>query len=433
MLKRSIRVLVAILSFTTPVAAQVMLCADSPPSASVSGTSGPFVAAQCTLEASTDGTILVIASTSVNRVDTDHTQLSLKVGIDQPGGLGLVASERVVDIYGTTYLERQNTMATVAAPVVAGSHTLYYFAERVVGTATVTLYRPRIMAIFIPSGETNIRVCEGRWIGEYTTDIFSQTIVASCSLSGLGMGSALVSSDGWMRLGDSQAELNADLRGNQPTTVEPGTVRRLDVVGDTVYDGVDSSLATSYLTSLGPGIAYFYMTIARSAGPGTVSVMWPGLAALWVATGGPVLSNSAVLPGEWTTTTITSTTMLETTLNPAVDGYFLILATASISPDTADYTAHFMARIDSGDDIANRYVKINDTIDRNLALSDLVPVSAGSHTIRLAGGRYDTPASTSLRVRDGSLSVLFFPKEMVAIFGDGFETDSLSNWSSIGP
>ncbi len=410
-----------------------MLCTDAPPFASVSGPSGPFVAAQCTLEASTDGDILVIASTSVNRVDTDHTQLSLKVGIDQPGGLGLVASERVVDIYGTTYLERQNTMATVAAPVVAGSHTIYYFAERVVGTATVTLYRPRIMAIFIPSGETNIRVCEGRWIGEFTTDIFSQTIVASCSLSGLGMGSALVSSDGWMRLADSQAELNADLRGNQPTTVAPGTVRRLDVTGDVVYDGVDSSLATSHLASLGPGTAYFYMTIARSSGPGTVSVMWPGLAALWVATGGPVLSNGAVLPGEWTTTTITSTTMLETTLNPAVDGYFLILATASISPDTADYTAHFMARIDAGDDIANRYVKINDTIDRNLALSDLVPVSAGSHTIRLAGGRYDTPASTNLRVRDGSLSVIFFPKEMVAIFGDGFEIGGVGAWSSATP
>ena len=431
--RTSLWVLIAILSFTAPVTAQVMLCTDGPPSASVFGPSGPFIAAQCTLEASTDGTILVIASTSVNRVDTDHTQLSLKVGIDQPGGLGLVASERVVDIYGTTYLEHQNTMATVAVPVVAGSHTLYYFAERVVGTATVTLYRPRILAIFIPSGETNIRLCEGRWIGEYTTNIASQTIVASCSLSGLGMGSALVSSDGWMRLADSQAELNADLRGNQSTTVVPGTVRRLDVVGDTVYDGVDSSLATSHLAALDPGTAYFYMTIARSIGPGTVSVMWPGVAALWVATGGPVLSNGAVLPSEWTTTSISPTTMLETTLNPTVDGYFLILATASISPDTADYSAHFMARIDSGDDIANRYIKINDTIDRNLALSDLVPVSAGSHTIRLAGGRYDTPASTNLRVRDGSLSVLFFPKEMVAIFGDGFEIGSASNWSSRVP
>lgn len=433
MQRRSFLVFVAIVSFTAPVTAQVMLCTGGPPSATVSGSSGPYIAAQCTLEASADGTILIIASTSVNRVDTDHTQLSLRVGIDQPGGLGLVASERVVDIYGTSYLEFQNTMATVAAPVVAGSHTLYYFAERVVGTATVTLYRPRILAVFIPSGESNIRVCEGRWIGEYTTSIASQTIVASCSLSGLGMGAALVSSDGWMQLADSAAELNADLRGNQSTTVVPGTVRRLDVVGDTVYDGVDSSLATSHLAALDPGSAYFHMTIARSMGAGTVSVMWPGVAALWVATGGPVLSNGAVLASEWTTTSVSPTTMLETTLNPAVDGYFLILATASISPDTADYAAHFMARIDSGDDIANRYVKINDTIDRNLALSDLVPVSAGSHTIRLAGGRFDTPATTNLRVRDGSLSVLFFPKEMVAIFGNGFETGSASNWSSVAP
>jgi len=429
-MQRALWMLIVVHLFTAPASAEVMLCTGGPPSVGISGSNGPFIAAQCTLDAATDGTILVIASTSVNRTDTTHTQLSLRVGIDQPGGLGLVASERVVDIYGTAYLERQNTMATVAIPVVAGSHTLYYFADRVVGTAAVTLYRPRILAVFVPSAETNIRLCEGRWIGEFTTDIVSQSIVASCSLSGIGLGSALVSSDGWMRLADSAAELNADLRGNQPTTVEPGTVRRLDVVGDTVYDGLDNSLATSYVADLPAGIAYFYMTIARSIGPGVVSVMWPGVAALWVARGGPVLSNGAVLPAEWTTTSISTVTMLETTLNPSVDGYFLILATASISPDTADYTAHFMARIDTGDDIANRYIKINDTIDRNLALSDLVPVSAGNHTIRLGGGRYDTPASTSLRVRDGSLSVLFFPKEMVAIFGDGFEIGSVSNWSS---
>ncbi len=335
-------------------------------------------------------------------------------------------------------------MSTVAVPVVAGSHTLYYFAERVVGTATVTLYRPRIMAIFIPSAETNVRVCEGRWIGEWGSipTIFSQTILASCGVvffrcptsEWVFVFQRLVSSDGWMQLADfckfsqPDAEMLNLRRSSGPprrsTTVAPGTgflvfFGVLDVVGDVVYDGVDSSLATSYLASMGPGTAqYFYLTIGRSSGPGTVSVMWPGLAALWVAAGGPVLSNGAVLPGEWTTTTITPTTMLETTLNPAVDGYFLILATASISPDTADYTAHFMARIDTGDDIANRYVKIDDTIDRNLALSDLVPVAAGSHTIRLAGGRADTPASTNLRVRDGSLSVLFFPKgRMVAIFG----------------
>ncbi len=432
MLKRNLWVLVAILFVSAPVGAQVMLCGDSPAFASVHGPSGPYVAAQCTLEASTDGTILVIASTSVNRVGTEHTQLSLKVGVDQPGGLGLVASERVVDVYGTTYLEYQNTMATVAAPVTAGSHTIYYFAERVTGTATVTLYRPRILAVFIPSAETNMRVCEGRWIGEFTTNIASSTLVASCSLSGLGMGSALISADGWMQLSDFAAELDGDLRVNQSTTIVPGTVRRLDVVGDVVYDGVDNNLATSYLANLGPGTAYFYLMIARSMGPGMVSVMWPGVAALWVAQGGPVLSNGAVLPAEWTTTSIPPSTMLQTTLNPTVDGYFLILATASISPDTADYSAHIMARIDTGDDIANRYVKINDSIDRNLALSDLVPVEAGSHTIRLEGGRFDTPVSTNLRVRDGSLSVVFFPKEMVAIFGDGFELGSVANWSSFG-
>lgn len=416
--------------FAVPAPAEVVLCRGGPPATSVAGAIGPWVAAECTLEAATDGVIFAIASTSVNRNETEYAQLSLRIGVDQAGGLGLIASERVVDVYGTAYLEYQNTMASLAIPVTAGKHTLYYFAERVTGTASVTLYRPRILAVFIPSGETNVRLCEGRYVGEFTTAIVSQTIVASCSLSGLGMGSALVTSDGWMRLSDFEAELNADLRGNQPTTVEPGTVRRLDTAGDVVYDGVDGSLATSYLATPAPGTAYFYSTIGRSAGPGTVSVMWPGVSALWVASGGPVVANGAVLASEWTWPNVAQGTMLEATLNPPADGYFLIVGTGSVSPDATDYTAHFKASIDSGDDIANRYVRISDSVDRNMALSDLVPVEAGSHVIRLSGGRFDTVPGTDLRVRDASLSVVFFPKEMVTVFSDGFEIGSPLAWSS---
>ena len=315
----------------------------------------------------------------------------------------------------------------------AGSHTVYYLGERMVGSANVELYRPRVMAIFVPTAETNIRLCEGRIFGEWTTTAASQTIVTSCTLANLGMGSALVASDAWMRLADTEVQLTAELRSGAPPVPAAGTGRWLGVVGDLVYDGLDTSLATSVLADLGPGTAYFYLTAARNSGSGTVSLMQPGVTALWAATGGPVLANGVVLPALWTTTQVAPQTILQTTLNPAVDGYFLILATASVAPDSADYHAHFMARVDLGDDIANRYIKISNDIDRNLALSDLVPVQAGNHTIKLSGGRFDTPTTTNLRVRDGSLSVLFFPKDMVAIFGDNFEIGSDRRWSSSIP
>lgn len=433
MLRRTMQVGLVILVVAAPVGAQIMLCEGGPPSVSVTGPSGPYIAAQCTLDAGTDGTILIIASSSVNRADTEHTQLSLRLGIDTAGGLGLVASERVVDVYGTAYLERQNTMASVAVPVIAGSHTLYYFAERVTGTATVTLYRPRILAIFIPSAETNMRVCEGRHVGEYTTTAASQTLVATCTLQNLGAGSALVTGDGWMQLSDTDAEMSVGIHDNVPVSIVPGTARWSDAVGDVVYDGVDNGFATSYLATPAPGTAVFHTSVGRSGGAGTVSVMWPGVAALWAATGGPVIANGSVLGGEWTTTSIAPVPMLQTTLNTSVGGYFLIVGTASVGPDAEDYTAHFKATVDFGDDIANRYVRISDAIDRSLALTDLVPVEAGNHTIRLSGGRYDTTAGTNLRVRDGSLAVMFFPSEMVAIFGDGFEVGSVSNWSSVVP
>jgi len=425
--------IVGALTVAAPVSAQVMLCTGGMPSEGFSLSDGPIITAQCTLDATTDGTILVIASTGVNRVDTDHAQIRLRVSLDQPNGPGLVTSERVHDVYGTTYLETQTSLSTAAIPVVAGSHTLYYLAERMVGSASVVLYRPRVMAIFVPTAETNIRLCEGRIFGEWTTTAASQTIVTSCTLANLGMGSALVASDAWMRLADTDVQLTAELRSGAPPVPAAGTGRWLGVVGDLVYDGLDTSLATSYLADLGPGTAYFYLTAARNAGGGTVSLMQPGVTALWAATGGPVLANGVVLPALWTTTQVAPQTILQTTLNPAVDGYFLILATASVAPDSADYHAHFMARVDLGDDIANRYIKISDDIDRNLALSDLVPVQAGNHTIKVYGGRSDTPATTNLRVRDASLSVLFFPKDMVAIFGGNFEIGSDRRWSASVP
>jgi hypothetical protein len=433
MVKRVFWTFVVALAVAAPIPAQVMLCTGGQPSAGFSVSDGPIIAAQCTLDATTDGTVLVIASTGVNRVDTDHAHIRLRVGVDQPNGPGLVISERVHDVYGTAYLDRQTSMSTVAIPVVAGSHTLYYLAERVVGSASVVLYRPRVMAIFIPSNESNIRLCEGRVPGEFTTTSPSQTIVTSCSLANLGLGSALVAADAWMHFTDADVELSADLRVGDPPVGAPGSQRWLDVVGDLVYDGLDSVLATSSLADLGPGTASFYLTASRDAGSGTVSLRQPGVAALWAATGGPVLANGEALSTDWTTTSVAPQTILHTNLNPTVDGYFLILATASVSGHLADYLAHFVARVDLGDDIANRDVKISDYISRNLALSDLVPVEAGNHTIRLSGGRSDTPATTNLRVRDASLSVLFFPKEMVAVFADDFETGSDRRWSASVP
>jgi hypothetical protein len=344
-----------------------------------------------------------------------------------------VTSERVLDIYETDYLDRQNSMTTVAMPVVAGSHTVYYLAERVVGDGVVMLYRPRIMAIFVPSTSTNIRVCEGRAYGEWTTASATQSVVTSCTLGGLGLGSALVTADSWMRLAETAAELRSTIVLGASSPPEDGTERWLDVVPDLVYDGSDTGLATSVLETLGPGSVTFYLTAGRSGGNGTVSLNQSGIAALWAATGGPVLASGAALSSEWTTTSSVPQTILQADLNPSVDGYFLIVGTAVLSPDAAAYEAHLMARVDLGDDIANRYVQINDDVDRNLALSDLVPVTAGNHTIRLEGGRYDTTPETDLRVPDGSLAVMFFPAEMVAIFADGFESGWFWRWSATEP
>ncbi len=431
MVRRCSALIVAIVAVAGPITAQVMLCTDGPPSSDIGSLGDSVIAAQCTLEAASDGTILVFASTSLVPYTGGYT-VRLWVSLDQPAVPGLATSERVSDIYETNYLDRQNSMVTVAIPVTAGSHTVYYLGERVQGTGTIGLYRPRLAAIFVPSASTNVRICEGRAVGEWTTTSGTASTVASCTLGGLGMGSALVAADGWMRLSDFGAEMRSTIAVGGVSPPAAGTIRYLDVVPDLVYDGSDTGLASSFLTSTSPGSITFNLTARRTAGSGTVSLNQTGIAALWAATGGSVLASGAALGTEWSTTSLFGGQLiLQTDLNPPVDGYFLIVATAVVSPSTADYEAHFMARIDLGDDIANRYVQISDDVDRNLALTDLVPVEAGNHTIKLQGGRYDTPAGTALRVRDGSLSVFFFPKEMVAIFADDFESGWDRRWSSV--
>jgi len=99
----TIWLIVGTLVVAGPVSADVMLCTGGSPSTSFSVSDGPIIVAQCTLEAASDGTILVIASTSVNRVDTDYAQIRMRVSLNQPNGPGLVTSDRVHDVYGTTY------------------------------------------------------------------------------------------------------------------------------------------------------------------------------------------------------------------------------------------------------------------------------------------------------------------------------------------
>ena len=102
---RVLWMIVGALAVAVPTSAQVMLCTGGQPSTGFSGSDGPIITAQCTLDATTDGTILVIASTGVNRVDTDYAQIRLRVSLDQPNGPGLVTSDRVLDVYGTAFLE----------------------------------------------------------------------------------------------------------------------------------------------------------------------------------------------------------------------------------------------------------------------------------------------------------------------------------------
>ncbi len=427
------RVLVVVMvaaAVVGPSAADVMLCADGPASASFSTTGTTKIAAQCAFDASEPGVLLLIASTGVNETDGWYT-VRLRVALNQPAGPGLVGATRTVGVLEGT-LTHQTSQASVAVPVGSGTNTVYYLADRTAGDGTVQLYRPRLLALFIPSLSVNLRLCGGFVNGPWTTTAASLGQVTHCTLGGTGLGSALITADGRVDLADFAAEGRFGLGVNSTSAVEDGSERWLDVQGDLLYDGTDTALATSLLAGLGPDTWTFSLLGARSGGSGTVEVTEPSVNVLWVPTGGPILTSGTTLATPWTSTIPTPQTILQTALNPVEDGFAVIVATAAVGQLDTRYTGHFMASIDIVTDIANRYVAI-DGLDRNLSLTSVEPMTAGSHTVKLLGYPYDNPAGGALHISDASLAVLFVPRSLVAVWSDGFETGWWERWSAKAP
>ncbi len=422
---RALGAALVVIIAAVPAAADVMVCGDGPPFAALSSTGPVEIAAQCAFDASEDGALLVLASTGVGEEDGWYT-VRLRLALDHPAGPGLVGSTRVVDVLEGV-LTDQTSQASVAVPIAAGSHTVYYLADRTVGDGTVQLYRPRLLAIFIPSSSVNLRLAGGFLPGSWTTTSAALGQVTSCSLGGTGMGSALITADGHLDLADSAAEGRFGLGIASTTAVEAGSERWVDVIPDLLYDGTDTGLATSLLADLGPGSWTFSLLGARSGGSGTVQVTEPAINVLWIPTGGPVFASGAALAAPWTSTVLTPQTILQTALNPGEAGFVIIVASAAVGQLDGTYGAHFMARVDLGDDLANRYLDITN-VDRTLSLVSMVPMTAGSHTVRLQGYPYGGVQGTSLDVRDASLAAVFVPRSLVAVWGDGFETGWWDRW-----
>lgn len=411
------------------LAAEIVICSDRPAFLGASS-DAVEIAAQCAFTAAESGSLLILASTGVNEVDGWYT-VRLRLSLNQPAGPGLVGSTRVVDV-SEGVLTHQTSQASVAVPVAAGSHTVYYLADRMVGDGTVQLYRPRLMAVFVPSSDPNVRLSGVFTNGSWTTTTSTLGQVLHCSLAGLGMGSALVVADGHLPLADVAAEGHFGLGVNSTSVLEQGSERWLDVAGDLLYDGTDTGFATSRLELLGPGSYTFSLLAARSGGGGTVETVEPALNALWVPAGGPVFGAGTTLSAPWTSTIPTPQTILQTSLNPAEDGFAVIVASGHVGQVDEGYVGHFMARIDLGDDIANRYVAV-DGLDRNLALTSVEAVTAGVHTVRLQGYPVSNPPGATLAMADASLAVLFVPRRLATVWSDGFETGWWDRWSTKVP
>ncbi|MFD3162328.1 hypothetical protein [Herpetosiphon sp. NSE202] len=134
---------------------------------------------------------------------------------------------------------------------------------------------------------------------------------------------------------------------------------------------------------------------------------------------GALASGSAAQCGSgianWTTTSAALIPIVSCSLTFSEPGFVYLAASASlgIASESSSYEALFRLGADSisGDPGTDRWVNIytdsSDGTDKNLAVSKIVGVTAGTHTFYFLGSRFS--ASGTVNLYNPILSVLYFP------------------------
>lgn len=131
------------------------------------------------------------------------------------------------------------------------------------------------------------------------------------------------------------------------------------------------------------------------------------------STGGRFTACGSVQDGGWTTTSSAFETIRSCTLSFPANGFVYLVGSTAIGINNANYEARLNVSIDSpGGNAAtdrwiNAYTDSGDGTDKNVQVTLLAPVSAGSHTFYFLGARYN--GTGTVQLYDPSLSVLYFP------------------------
>lgn len=366
------------------------------------------VVLQCKLAVPWDGQVYIAADASAYRKDGDY-EAALRLGMDDPNGDP--ALDRWVNVYADSGDGTDRSVAlSILKPVTAGVHTFYLVAGRYGGTGTVSLTRPTLTAVFIPSVNTQVVAAGASGNSNWTTTISSYQIVCQCTLTAPSAGQVFIAADTSLAYQDGDYEASLRLGMDNPNG-DPAMDRWVNVYSDT-GDGTDKSTALSMLYPVSAGTHTFYLVAGRYGGPGTVRLLDPSLTAIFTPTDNvEVVAAGASGNANWTNTSSAFQIVRECTLTAPRDGQVFLAANASCARSDGEYEVRLRFGMDNvnGDSGVERWVNVygdsGDGTDENGQLSILRPVSAGMHTFYLLASRYSGAGTVMLN--DPSLTAIF--------------------------
>jgi hypothetical protein len=176
---------------------------------------------------------------------------------------------------------------------------------------------------------------------------------------------------------------------------------------------------------LGASVVFFVAACLASAVPAG-AVDSPAVLA------GVPFSCSALGGSAWTTTSNTFEPVVQCRMKIPAAGSVLISASSSVALQDTDYEGWFSVGVDSTIGIpasyrwVNVYTDTGDGTDESVAISQVVPITAGLHTFYLLGARYN--GAGTVRLYDPSIVVTYVPagSAQLALCGDS----SSNSWAT---
>ncbi len=368
----------------------------------------------CNFNVSRPGHALVTLTASLGAASsTDAYEANFRLNHNSQSN-GLFYTDRYLDIVPDSALlaggdgTDRSLSITALVTTTVGVNIFSFMGRRTDGDDPVFIYQASLSALFIPSDATDLQVCGATYNGAFITTVNTMNDTIGCSLDAPRPGRVFAIADGWLGYnGSPTAPYEARAQIWMDDT-QPGStgLRYGDVATDTV-DGLDVSLAASNVFNVAAGPHSFTLYYARQFGTGSVSLMDPGLAALYVPDDSPFAHACAdPASGLWTNTTTTFTTLADCVLDAPADGWAFVSGTASTglaaNPNNQPYEALYGLGLDGlspefgTDRFINSYPNTNDGVDASVAASLLTGLSAGPHHFYLSGRRFSAAAATAL-------------------------------------